>query len=156
MSIVVLDANAVISHGRVFAERARLAVDRGDTLVLPRAVKRELVDEVLDGNPPANHRRSAETIQTLVDDDVLDVRDPDIDRYGAVIDEARRRIADETLPEHHVGADRYIPAIVCELATERSVTLVTGDRKLSETVRVLAEKRGVADTVSIAAPHTVL
>lgn len=156
MSVVVLDANAVIRHGRAFPDRARAAVDRGETIVLPDAVKQELVDEVLDGDPPENHRRSAETIQSLVDEGVLDVREPDFERYSAVIDEARRRIADDSLPEHHVRADRYIPAIVCELAAEQPVQLVTGDRKLIETVRALADKQGVDHNVSIHDPITVL
>lgn len=57
MSVIVLDANAVIRHGRAFPERDRAAVSREETIVLPHSVKRELVDDVLDGNPPANHRR---------------------------------------------------------------------------------------------------
>lgn len=156
MSVVVLDANAVISHGQAFPERARAAVTREDTLVLPRAVKHELVDEVLEDDPPDNHRRSAETIQALVDEGVLDVREPDFERYSAVIDEARRRIADESLPEHHVRADQYIPAIVCELAADQPVQFVTGDGKLTETVRILADKQGVSDNVSVHVPLTVL
>lgn len=156
MSVVVLDANAVIRHGRAFPERARDAVSRGETLVLPDSVKQELVDEVLDGDPPENHRRSAEAIQALITEGVLDVRTPDFEEYSDVIDEARRRIADDSLPEHHVEADRYIPAIVCELAVEEDVQLVTGDTKLSETVHALTNKQGVGDSVSIDDPLTIL
>lgn len=156
MSVVVLDANAVIIHGRAFSDRARAAVSQGKSLVLPHAVKQELVDEVLEDDPPDNHRRSAETIQDLVDDGVLDVREPDFERYSDVIDEARRRIADDSLPEHHVRADQYIPAIVCELANDQPVQLVTGDSKLSETVRILAAKQGITDNVSVHDPLTVL
>lgn len=156
MSVVVLDADAVIRHGRTFPEAARRAYNRGNTLVLPGAVKRELVDDVLEGSPPENHRRSAERIQTLIDAGVLDVREPDFDRSSAVIDEARRRIADDSLPEHHVEADQYIPAIVCELAEENRVRLVTGDRKLATTVQAIAGKQGVAETVSVHDPLTVL
>lgn len=156
MSVVVLDADAVIRHGRAFPEVARKAVSRVDAIVLPGAVKRELVDDVLDGDPPENHRRSAESIQALVDAGVLDVRDPDYDRSSEIIDEARRRIANDTLPEHHVKADQYIPAIVCELAKEDPVQLVTGDGKLATTVQALAAKQGVGDAVSIHDPLTVL
>lgn len=60
------------------------------------------------------------------------------------------------MPEHHVKADQYIPAIVCELALKDSVQLVTGDGKLAATVRALAEKQGVADSVSVHDPLTVL
>lgn len=157
MSPVVLDANAVIAHGRAFPERVRAAFDRGETLVLPQSVKRELVDEVLgnDAAPP-NHRQSANTIQALVDEGYLRVRNPDYEAYGDVIDEARRRIADDSLPEHAVKADQYIPAIVCELAERGSVRLVTADQKLGDTVRAIARKRNLDDEVSIHDPRTVL
>lgn len=157
MSVVVLDANAVIAHGRALPERVRVAFERGERLVLPQSVKRELVDDVLaSGDPPQNHRQSAETIQELVDEGYLRVREPDYQAYGDVIDEARRRIADESLPEHAVKADQYIPALVCELCGKNSVLLVTADRKLSETVSELAVKHGVEEGLSIREPGTVL
>jgi len=46
MSSIILDANAVIMHGRAFPERVRTANDRGDRIILPQAVKEELVDDV--------------------------------------------------------------------------------------------------------------
>lgn len=156
MTTVVLDADAVIRHGRAFPDAARSAVRAGQRLVLPSPVKRELVDDVLDGHPPMNHRRSAETVQSLIDEGILEVGAPDTERYGEVIDEARRRIADDSLPEHHVKADRYLPAIVCELAAGDPVELVTGDKKLAATVEALAVKHGVADNVSVHEPLTVL
>lgn len=157
MSVVVLDANAVIAHGRAFPGRVRAAFERGDRLILPQSVKRELVDDVLENeDAPENHRQSAKAIQELVDEGYLRVREPDYRAYGDVIDEARRRIADESLPEHAVKADQYVPAIVCELCHEGPVTLVTADRKLAETVHTLAAKRGVADELSIRKPAEVL
>lgn len=157
MSLLVLDANAVVAHGRAFPERARAAFDRGETLVLPHSVKRELVDEVLSNDAaPPNHRQSAETIQRLVDEGYLRVRKPDFEAYGDVVDEARRRIADDSLPEHAVRADQYVPAIVCELAHREEVKLVTADRKLGDTVWVLAESRGLDDRVSVHQPRTLL
>jgi len=154
---VLLDANAVIMHGRQFPARARAGVDDGRRIVLPRAVKQELVEDVLAGDdPPANHRESARTIQTLVDEGVLEVRSPDFERYSTVIDEARRRIADDSLPEHAVQADQYIPALVCELAEEGTVDLVTVDRKLRETVREIVTRRGLDESVRIRQPRSVL
>lgn len=157
MSPIVLDANAVIAHGRTFPDRARAAFGRGETLVLPHSVKRELVDEVLANEAaPPNHRQSARAIENLVDEGYLRVRKPDYEVYGDVIDEARRRIADDSLPEHAVKADQYIPAIVCEFARQGHVRLVTADRKLGNTVQAIGEKRGLADDISIHQPRSVL
>lgn len=157
MRRVVLDANAVIMHGRAFGDRVRAATADGATLLLPRSVKRELVDDVLErDDSPRNHRESAETIQALVHAGHLTVRSPDFEQYGEVIDEARRRIADDNLPEHAVRADQYVPALVCELAVDGDVCLVTGDRKLSNVVRELADRHGVGDRVVIREPLTVL
>jgi len=154
---VLLDANAVIMHGRQFPARARAGVEDGRRIVLPDAVKQELVDDVLAGDdPPANHLDSAQTIQTLVDEGVLEVRSPDFERYSTVIDEARRRIADDSLPEHVVQADQYIPALVCELAEGETVDLVTADIKLQQTVREIVTRRGLDESVRIRQPRSVL
>ena len=157
MTVIVLDANAIIAHGRAFPDRARGAFGQGEQLVLPQSVKYELADDVLaNDDAPPNHCESARTIQTLVDEGYLLIREPDYAAYSDVIDEARRRIASESLPEHAVKADQYIPAIVCELSQQGSVTLVTADRKLSETVQEITAKRGVVERVSIQMPRTVL
>lgn len=157
MRTIVLDANAVIMHGRAFADRVRQAVDRSDTLVVPRAVKRELVDDVLeDEDTPANHRRSARTTQELIDDGYLVIRAPDFEGYSQVIDEARRRPADDELPEHAVKADQYIPALVCELAQDDAVQLVTADRKLRRIVCEITKKHGVHDRVTVHYPRSLL
>jgi rRNA maturation endonuclease Nob1 len=157
MSSIILDANAVIMHGRAFPERVRTANERGDRLILPQTVKEELVDDVLaNANAPENHRDSARTIETLIEEGPLRVRAPDFEQYSGVIDEARRRIADESLPEHAVRADQYIPALVCELAEDGPVQLVTADRKLRGVVRDIAERRNVNDVVTIADPGSVL
>lgn len=157
MRSIILDANAVIMHGRAFPERVRTANDRGDRIILPQAVKEELVDDVLtNADAPENHRDSARTIETLIEEGSLTVRAPDFERYGAVVDEARRRIADSSLPEHAVRADQYIPALVCELAEDGPVTLVTADRKLRGVVRDLTERRNVNEAVTIADPRSVL
>lgn len=157
MSPIVLDANAIIAHGRDFPDRARVAFDRGETLVVPHSVKRELVDEVLgnDAAPP-NHRHSTRAIQDLIEEGYLRVRKPDYEASSDVIDEARPRIADESIPEHAVKADQYIPAIVCELAQHETVRLVTADRKLSETVGTIGANQGLGDNISIHQPRTVL
>jgi len=157
MSTVVLDANAVIAHGRAFPELARAASERGERLVLRRSVERELVDDVLaNDEAPPNHRESARAIQTLVDEGCLRVHEPDYESYSDVIDEARRRIADDSLPEHAVAADQYIPAIVCAFAERGPVQLVTADRKLAGTVQSIAEKRGVDGRLTIREPGSVL
>lgn len=157
MSVVVLDANAVISHGRAFAERVRATRGEYEAIVLPRSVERELVDDVLDTpTAPPNHRDSARTIRGLVDEGVLDVREPDFGSYADVVDEARRRIADDSLPEHEVQADQYVPALVCELAGETPVILVTNDAKLRRVVTEIASRRGVGDEITLADPGTVL
>lgn len=157
MSQIVLDADAVIMHGRAFPERVRGRVEHGDRIILPGSVKRELVDDVLENDSaPENHRRSARSIAALVEEGSLIVRRPDFDRYGDVVDEARRRIADDSLPEHAVKADQYIPAIVCELAEEGPVQLVTGDRKLRRIVHDVAERRDLDERVSIGEPRSVL
>lgn len=157
MRRVVLDANAVIMHGRAFGDRARAAAADGTTLILPRSVERELVDDVLArDDAPRNHRESAETIRSLVDAGHLTVRSPDFERYGDVVDEARRRIAGDDLPEHAVKADQYVPALVCELAADGDVCLVTGDRKLTSVVWDLVNRRGVDDRVVVRDPLTVL
>lgn len=154
---IVVDANAIIMHGRAFPDRVRGAVDDETTIVIPRSVKRELVDDVLENeDAPANHRASARDIRRLIDEDVLVVRSPNFERYGSVIDESRRRIAGDSLPEHDVKADQYIPALVCDLARRESVRLVTGDRKLRRIVRDVAQRQGVDDTVTICDPLTVL
>lgn len=154
---IVLDANAIIMHGRALPDRARDAVDDGATIVLPRSVKRELVDDVLENErAPDNHRESARDIQRLIDEGVVLVRSPDFERYGAVIDESRRRIAHDSLPEHDVKADQYIPALVCELASDGPVRVVTGDRKLREVIRDVARRERVDDLVTICEPLTVL
>ncbi|EMA48510.1 hypothetical protein [Halococcus salifodinae] len=157
MSVIVLDANAVIMHGRTFPERVHAAVEADAKLVLPRSVKQELVDDVLDAeNAPDNHRAAARAIQNLIDEGYLVLHSPDYDAYSGVIDEARRRIADNSLPEHDVKADQYIPALVTELAQDEGVTLVTADRKLRETVRAITERQNVADQVTLCDPLTVL
>jgi len=157
MKRIVLDANAVIMHGRSFSNRARAAARDGETIVLPDAVKQELVDDVLAReNPPANHKDSARAIQELIDEGILNVRTSDFEMYSNVIDEARRRIADESLPEHAVQADQYIPAVVCELATEGTVCLVTADSKLRNIVDDITTRRGINERVDLEHPTTVL
>ncbi len=157
MSTVVVDANAVIMHGRAFSDRIRAAVEDGTTIVLPQSVKRELVDDVLKNErSPANHRESALEIQQLINDGYLVVRSPDFTVSSRMIDEARRRLSDESLPEHEVKADQYIPALVCELAQSDTVSLVTADQKLRQITRDILERRGLADQVSISDPLTVL
>lgn len=157
MTVVVLDANAVIMHGRAFPDRVRTAVEGEITLILPRSVKQELVDDVLAAdNAPANHRASAQAIQDLVDEGFLVLRTPDFERYSGVIDEARRRIADDTLPEHTVKADQYIPTLVCGLATDDTVHLVTADTKLCTVVRDIAARHEIAENVKLCDPLTIL
>lgn len=157
MQAIILDSNAVIMHGRSFPDRVRRSVDGGRTVVLPGAVKEELVDDVLAAEEsPPNHRESARAIQDLIDEGVLAVRRPDFERYSDVIDEARRRIAGESLPEHAVKADQYIPALVCERAREGPVCLVTADGKLQNVVRAIVERRDVSASVRIERPMTVL
>jgi hypothetical protein len=157
MTVVVLDANAVIMHGRAFPDRVRTAVEGGTTLILPRSVKQELVDDVLvTDDAPANHRASAQAIQELVDEGFLVLRIPDFERYSGVINEARRRIADDTLPEHTVKADQYIPALVCDLATDDTVHLVTADTKLRTIVQDIAAQHEIAENVRLRDPLTVL
>ena len=156
MAAIILDANAVIMHGRLFSERVKNY--QGDSiLMLPAAVKQELVDGVLDNEDgPENHRASAHSIQRLISEGHLQVQEPDFDQFGAVVDEARRRIADDDLPEHAVKADQYIPALVCELAVEGNVTLVTADKKLRVVTREIVERRGLDENVSMSDPLTVL
>jgi len=157
MSVILLDANAVIMHGRAFSDRVRVAFEAGHTLVLPQSVKQELVDDVLDNDDaPANHQASAQAIQELIDDGFVVLHSPNFETYGHLIDEARRRIVDDSLPEHLVQADQYIPAIVCELAQEDSLHVVTADRKLRRIIRDLAERQGVGNQVHLQDPLTVL
>ena len=157
MSVILLDANAVIMHGRAFGGRVRAAFEAGYTIVLPQSVKQELVDDVLNNDDtPANHRASAQSVQELIDDGFLVLHSPDFETYGHLIDEARRRIADDSLPEHLVRADQYIPAIVCELAEENSIQVVTADRKLREIIRALTERQEVGNHVRLRDPLTVL
>jgi predicted amidohydrolase YtcJ len=126
-------------------------------IILPAAVKEELVDDVLAAEEsPPNHRESARAIQDLIDEGILAVRRPDFEQYSDVIDEARRRIAGKSLPEHAVKADQYIPAPVCERAREGPVCLVTADGKLQKIVRAIVERRDVSDSVRIERPMTVL
>jgi len=157
MSSIVLDANAVIMHGQAFPQRVRARFEDGEQIILPAAVKRELVDDVLENDDaPENHRQSARAIESLIEDGYLMVRSPDFETYGAVVDEARRRIADDSLPEHAVQADQYIPALVCELAADGSVQLVTADQKLRRIVWDVTARRGLDESVTIADPRTVL
>ena len=115
------------------------------------------MDDVLaNADAPENHRDSARTIETLIEERSLTVRAPDFERYGGVVDEARRRTADESLPEHAVRADQYIPALVCELAEDGPIQLVTADRKLRGIVRDITERRNVNEAVTIADPRSVL
>ena len=157
MSPIVLDANAAIMHGRAFPQRVRVRFEEGDQIILPGAVKRELVDDVLDNDDaPDNHRQSARAIESLIEEGYLTVRSPDFETYGTVVDEARRRISDDSLPEHAVQADQYIPALVCELAEDGNVQLVTADQKLRGIVRDVTGRRGLDESVTIADPLTVL
>jgi len=157
MSPIVLDANAAIMHGRAFPQRVRVRFEEGDQIILPGAVKRELVDDVLDNDDaPDNHRQSARAIESLIEEGYLTVRSPDFETYGTVVDEARRRISDDSLPEHAVQADQYIPALVCELAEDGNVQLVTADQKLRGIVRDVTGRRGLDESVTIADPRTVL
>jgi rRNA-processing protein FCF1 len=157
MRVVILDSNAIIMHGRSFPERVRSAVEAGMTLVVAQSVKRELVDDVLENESASpNHRSSAQAIQELIDNGYLVLRKPDFDTYGGVVDEARRRIADPSLPEHELKADQYIPAIVIEAAQDNTVALVTADRKLRSTVRDIADREGVGDNVYLRDPLSVL
>ena len=157
MSVVLVDANAAIMHGRAFSERVRQAVASGTTVVLPQSVKRELVDDVLAAEQaPENHKAAARDIQTLIDEGSLVIRAPEYQTYSDLIDEARRRIADDDLPEHAVKADQYIPALTCELAETTSVQVVTADKKLQETIRTIVSRQGVGDQVTIHQPRTIL
>ena len=98
MAAIVLDANAVIMHGRAFSDRVRNYQDTKNDLMLPASVKRELVDDVLDNDlAPENHVQSADAIQQLISDGQLTVREANYEQYGNVVDEARRRIADDNL-----------------------------------------------------------
>lgn len=157
MSGIVLDANAVIMNGQAFPERVRTRFEQGGQIILPASVKRELVDDVLKSDDaPENHRQSARAIQELIEDGYLKIRSPNFEQYGDVVDEARRRIADDSLPEHAVRADQYIPALVCEVAEDGPVQLVTADKKLRRIVRDVTERRGLTDAVTVAEPRTVL
>ena len=157
MSVILLDANAIIAHGRGFPDRAKAAAERGERLVLPQSVKRELVDDVLKkDDAPENHRGSARAIEQVIEEEHVRVREPDFDRFGESIDQARRRIADDSLPEHEIKADQYIPALVCELAQNEDVIVVTGDRKLGNTIEDIADKHNLAHEVSIRDPRSVL
>lgn len=157
MSVIVLDANAIIMHGRAFSDRVRIAVENGETIILPQSVKRELVDDVLENDhSPSNHRASAQAIQQLVDEGFLVIRSPNFSVSGQVIDETRRRIADDSLPEHEVKADQYLPALVCELAQDQNVQLVTADRKLRRIVEDIAKRKKVIERVQLSDPLTVL
>lgn len=109
-------------------------------------VKRELVDAVYSReDAPANHRASARTVRSLIDEGWLTVRSPDFDRSGHLVDEARRRLASDELPEHEVAADQYLPALACELAAEGPVVVVTGDVALRRVVRTIADREGLAE-----------
>ena len=157
MAAIVLDANAVIMHGRAFPDRVKNYQDTENDLILPASVKRELVDDVLATDlAPENHVQSAHAIQQLISDGQLTVREANYEQYGDVVDEARRRIADDNLPEHAVKADQYIPALVCEIAEEGEVTLVTADKKLRAVTRDIAERLGLAEGISMRDPLTVL
>jgi len=157
MSPIVLNANAVIMHGQAFPQRVRAWFEDGEQIILPAAVKRELVDDALDNDDaPDNYRHSARAIESLIEEGYLTVRSPDFETYGTVVDEARRRIPDDSLPEHAVQADQYIPALVCELAEDGSVQLVTADQKLCGIVRDVTARRGLDESVTIADPLTVL
>lgn len=149
MSTILLDTNAIITYGRSVRNRVERAVEQGQALVLPQSVKQELVDVLDSQTAPENHRASTRTIQALVDEDYLVVRTPNFEQYGDVVDEARRRIADDDLPEHAVKADQYIPAIVCERAQTETVYVATADRKLRTTIQDLSLKEGVSDRVLI-------
>lgn len=60
MSPIVLDANAVIMHGQAFPQRVKARFEDGAQIILPAAVKRELVDVVLENDDaPENHRHIA-------------------------------------------------------------------------------------------------
>lgn len=157
MSVVLVDTNAAIMHGRAFQERVRQAVGSGTTVVLPHSVKQELVDDVLETEQaPENHKAAARDIQALVNENSLVIRAPEYHTYSALIDEARRRIADDDLPEHAVKADQYIPALACELAETNAVKVVTADKKLQETIRMIVARHGVGEQVTIHHPLTVL
>lgn len=101
MSVIVLDADAVIRHGRAFPEAVRSAAKRGERLVLPDPVRKELVDDVLDGDPPENHRRSAEMIQSLIDQGTEDHRTIEytVTRRGERELEARREWGDQLIED---------------------------------------------------------
>ncbi|WP_438267086.1 hypothetical protein [Haladaptatus salinisoli] len=117
----------------------------------------ELVDDVLaNDDAPTNHRASAEAIQDLVNEGFLVLRTPDFERYGGVIDEARRRTADDTLPKHTIKADQYIPALVRDLATSDTVYLVSADTKLRTIVQDIAARHEIAENVILRDPLTVL
>jgi rRNA-processing protein FCF1 len=157
MSTVILDTNALIMYGRNVPDRVERAVKQGRTIVLPQSVKQELVDDVLESpTAPDNHRASARTIQALIDEGYLTLRTPNFEQYGHIVDEARRRIANDELPEHAVKADQYIPAIVCELAQTKPVEIATADRKLRTTIQDLAVKEGVSERVAVRDPLDVL
>jgi hypothetical protein len=81
MSVVVLDSNAVIMHGRGFSDRVVVMAEQGRVLVLPQPVKHELVDGVLGrDNAPPNHEAAARTIQTLIDEGYLTLRTPNFEQ----------------------------------------------------------------------------
>lgn len=155
--VVFLDANDAIMHGRAFPERVRQAVASGTTVILPESVKRELIDDVLaEEQAPANHREAAHDIQALIDEGTLVIRAPDFQTYSSLIDEARRRIADDNHPEHTVKADQYIPALACELAETTTVKVITADKKLQDTIRTIVSRQGVGERVTVHYPRTVL
>lgn len=157
MSTILLDTNALIMYGQSVPDRVERAVKQGRTVILPQSVKQELVDDVLDSQTaPENHRASARTIQALIDEGYLTLRTPNFEQYGHIVDEARRRIADDDLPEHAVKADQYIPVISRELAQKGPVEVATTDRKLRITIQDLTVKEGVSDRVTVRNPLDVL
>lgn len=80
MAAIVLDANTVIMHGRDFPTRDTETRDREDELILPSAVKEELVDDVLDNETvPEYHRQSAQANKQLIEHGWLTVHTPDFE-----------------------------------------------------------------------------
>ncbi len=97
-------------------------------MITLKSVKQEFVDDVLNvDGAPENQRQSAQAVKNLIEADCLTVRSPNFELTGDVVDEASRRIVDESQPEHAGKAHLYHSAPVCELAEDERTHLKEGD-----------------------------
>lgn len=146
--LLIADSSSLIALDR----RGRLDKVKRHRVLVPPAVRRELVDDALRAAEvsPAGPQlmQSALRFQYYIEHNDLQVRELDKRAYSKLIDRVRRRLAKlESTAEHRVKkGDVEVVALARQaLDEERNIAILCEDRTL---IRILREEMGDVEVLS--------